>query len=313
MPPAEGAGASALPPPAAPTEPAWGSGPVAGQRADTDDVAADAAEVTVVEPGPEPEPEREPSREAEAEYDAGDDQADDADHLRAGQGDELEDDGLEDDELVEPVPDIAAARATALAPEATWPLASSTTQPDDEYVAAPTVDDGLEPAATDRPAGSRLTLAAAIVVVLAVAGSVLLAVVAQRDGHRNAVDAARKAALAAARTETAATLSYDYRHLDADFATAERGLTPRFRASYARTTTSSVVPLARKTHAISTATVAAAAVVSAGADSATILIYADQTVQNNLLKATSRLDQSVIEVSMVKQGGRWLIDNLQPF
>jgi hypothetical protein len=42
-------------------------------------------------------------------------------------------------------------------------------------------------------------------------------------------------------------------------------------------------------------------------------VYADQTVQNNLLKTTSRLDQSVIEVSMVKRGGRWLIDNLQPF
>jgi len=37
----------------------------------------------------------------------------------------------------------------------------------------------------------------------------------------------------------------------------------------------------------------------------------DQTVQNNLLKATSRLDRSVIEVSMVKVSGHWLVDNLQ--
>ena len=54
-------------------------------------------------------------------------------------------------------------------------------------------------------------------------------------------------------------------------------------------------------------------IISATANSAKILVYADQTVQNNLLKTTSRLDRSVIEVSMLKQGGRWLIDNLQPF
>jgi Mce-associated membrane protein len=152
-----------------------------------------------------------------------------------------------------------------------------------------------------------------VLVVLAIAASVLLAVVAQRQAHHNAVNAARKDATAAARAETAATLTYDYRHLDADFAAAERGLTAKFRASYAQTTASSVVPLATKTHAVSSATIAASGVISASADSAQILVYADQTVQNNLLKATSRLDRSVVEVSMVKVGGRWLIDNLQPF
>jgi Mce-associated membrane protein len=161
-----------------------------------------------------------------------------------------------------------------------------------------------------RPIGLVLV---SVVVVLAIAASVLLAVVAQRVAHHNGANAARKDAIAAARTETAATLTYDYRHLDADFAVAERGLTPKFRASYAQTTAMSVVPLARKTHAISTATIAASGVISAGSHSAQVLVYADQTVQNNLLKATSRLDRSVIEVTMVKTGGRWLISNLEPF
>jgi hypothetical protein len=208
---------------------------------------------------------------------------------------------------------VAATTVTiASTPEAVSTVGPVTeTGPDEDT--EPVAEAPVSEAASPRRQGSRLVPAAVIGVVLAVAGSVLLAVVAQRMAHHNAVDDARKAAIAAARTETAATLSYDYRHLAADFAAAERGLTPKFRTSYARTAASSVVPLARQTHAVSTATVAAAGVVSAGADSAKILVYADQTVQNNLLKTTSRLDQSVIEVSMVKRGGRWLIDNLQPF
>lgn len=214
--------------------------------------------------------------------------------------------------LVEPAgpPSAEGPPGPEGAPTAGLPAAA---EPVSQPAAAVEPADGSAAAAAPAERRSRLVPAAAAAVVLAVAGSVLLAVVAQRVAHHNAVNAARKAAIAAARTETAATLSYDYRHLDADFAAAERGLTPRFRASYARTTASSVVPLARKTHAVSTATVAAAGVISVGADSAKVLVYADQTVQNNLLKTTSRLDQSVIEVSMVKRGGRWLIDNLQPF
>jgi Mce-associated membrane protein len=119
--------------------------------------------------------------------------------------------------------------------------------------------------------------------------------------------------MAAARTETKAALSYDYRTLDADFARAEAGMTTSFAANYAHTTASEVTPLAARTHAVSTATIAATAVVTAGPDRAVVLVYADQTVQNNLLHATSRLDRTVIKVTMVRRGERWLIENLQPF
>lgn len=179
-----------------------------------------------------------------------------------------------------------------------------------------------EPAAVDRrpgPAGVTPT-AAAFVVILALAACALLAVVAVRTSQHNgkaadfvAVDHARGRALQAAKTETAATLTYDYRTLDQDFATAEKGLTPVFARNYAQTATTSVAPLARRTHAISTATVAAAGVISATRTTAEILVYADQTVRNSLLKSTSRLDRSVIEVSMVEQNGKWLINNLSPY
>jgi hypothetical protein len=42
-------------------------------------------------------------------------------------------------------------------------------------------------------------------------------------------------------------------------------------------------------------------------------VYADQVVRNTLLRATSRLDQSKIEVSMVELHGKWLVSNLSPY
>ena len=44
-----------------------------------------------------------------------------------------------------------------------------------------------------------------------------------------------------------------------------------------------------------------------------VLVYVDQTVQNSLLSAVSRLDQTQIELSMIKQHGRWVIDDVQTF
>jgi len=162
-------------------------------------------------------------------------------------------------------------------------------------------------------------------VALAVIAVVLLTVVMQRvssrsaSNHRGATQAeasylagpSARAAAAAASTETRATLTYNYKTLAADFATAEKGLTPAFRASYAHTTATSVTPLATKYHAISTASVAATGVSASTATTATVLLFVDQTVQNTQLPQP-RLDRSRIVVSMVKVDGRWLVDHLKP-
>jgi Mce-associated membrane protein len=158
-----------------------------------------------------------------------------------------------------------------------------------------------------------LAVATAVCVVLAVAAAVLLAVTARSNSHHRAVAAARAAALDAAKRQTAVALTYDYRHLDADFQRAEAGMSRRFRANYAETAAKSVAPLAKKTHAVTSGTVAAGGVVSATPDRVRVLVFANQVIENNLLNATSRLDRSVIEVTMVKEDGRWVIDSLQPF
>jgi Mce-associated membrane protein len=159
-------------------------------------------------------------------------------------------------------------------------------------------------------------------VALAVIGATLVAVVMAKVSSNTdqvTADAAAsylaganaQAAKAAAVREVTATLTYNYKTLQADFARAEQGLTPRFRTSYEHTTATSVAPLARKYDAISSSEVSAAGTSSISPTTATVLVFANQTVQNTQL-AHPRLDRSRIRVSMAKVDGTWLVDNLIP-
>lgn len=149
-------------------------------------------------------------------------------------------------------------------------------------------------------------------VVLALAAAALLAVVARHVSSRNAADAARHDAVAAAVRETRAAMSYSYKTLGHDVAVAEQGLTPSFRADYEKTIATSVRSLAEKYQATTAATVAASGVTTASPSRARVLLFVDAVSNNTQLKAP-RLDRYRINVSMQKIGGRWLISNLSPF
>jgi Mce-associated membrane protein len=165
----------------------------------------------------------------------------------------------------------------------------------------------------DSQAATRVRLATIGAAVLALAGVVVLVLFARSSSHDHAITKARAEALAAARPEVALALTYDYRTLDADFATAEKGMSRVFRAKYAQTAATDVTPLAKQTQAVTTGTVAAAGVISATTSTVRVLVFADQTNTNKLIAPRSRLDSSAIEVTMVKQSGRWVIDDLEPF
>jgi Mce-associated membrane protein len=152
----------------------------------------------------------------------------------------------------------------------------------------------------------------AAVVVLALLAAVtvaLAALVTSRASSNNAVDGAPGDVVGAATSGVATVLSYDYRHLDADFAHAQGLLTPKFRKQYDDTTAKGVRPLAAKYKAISSADVSAAGVVEATDTRAIVLVFVNQTVTNSQLSAP-RLDRSRIRVSLVRSNGRWLIDKL---
>jgi Mce-associated membrane protein len=148
-------------------------------------------------------------------------------------------------------------------------------------------------------------------IALAVVVSVLLALVTNRLSDRQGAADPAGGVTAAATAAVTTVLSYDYRHLSADFAAADRLLTTAFRKQYDATTAKGVQPLATKYRAVSTASVTAAGLVSISGSKAVVLVFVQQTVTNSQL-AAPRLDRTRIDVDLVRHGSTWLIDKLTP-
>jgi Mce-associated membrane protein len=152
------------------------------------------------------------------------------------------------------------------------------------------------------PGWVRTGLVALLVAALAVGGVLL---VQQRD--HDARQRAAEQALAAAQTAVVAVLSYDYRHLDADFAAAEALTAQPFTAEYQRTTAKAVRPVAVKNSAVVKASLSAAGVVRATADRVVVLAFVNQTTSSSRLQRP-QVDQNRVELTMVRHDdGRWLV------
>jgi Mce-associated membrane protein len=161
------------------------------------------------------------------------------------------------------------------------------------------------------PGGSNAVVA---IVALAVAVAVVLAVVVTHLSGRTDQSPSSTATAAVESAATAgakAALSYDYRHLSADFTAAEKLMTPSFKADYVGQTNRNVKGPAVKFKAVSVATIEGAGVASMSSSRATVLVFVDQTVRNSQLSAP-RLDRSRVQVSLVRSNGTWLVDNLSP-
>ncbi|WP_327729859.1 hypothetical protein OG250_30215 [Streptomyces sp. NBC_00487] len=162
-----------------------------------------------------------------------------------------------------------------------------------------------------RPWRRLLTMALCVVLV---GGLVALVVLGwqYREGRR--AEQARGEALAAARKAAPVVLSYDYRHLDRDFARARTHLTGAFRDEYRRTTTTVVGPTARKYHGVVKATVTApadggrpaASVVSAGPDKAVILLFVNQVTTSTQVTG-SRVDLNRVRMTLTRTSEGWKV------
>jgi Mce-associated membrane protein len=158
------------------------------------------------------------------------------------------------------------------------------------------------------PAQGWLLPVASAVVAALVAVTILLALHA---AHGSALADARKQAKKSAVTAVTAALSYDYRTFDSDVAHAGKLLTPKFRASYTDEQDRAVKTTALRYQASSAADVIGAGVVSATTDSASVLLFVDQTARNSRL-AAPRIDKSRVIAHMVKDHGRWLCSSITP-
>ncbi|MEV7381520.1 hypothetical protein [Streptomyces lydicus] len=168
-----------------------------------------------------------------------------------------------------------------------------------------------------KPARRISGAATAVLAALVVAGLVAVAMLGWEYREDQRTQEARAEALAVARRAAPEILSYDYRHLDRDFAKARAHLTGSFAGEYRTTTTKAVAPTAEKYHGVVTATVAkppaggapAASVVSAAPEKVIVLLFMNQ-VTNSTQVSGPRLDLNRVRMTLVDTSGGWKVSAL---
>jgi len=123
-------------------------------------------------------------------------------------------------------------------------------------------------------------------------------------------DTARIASVQAATDSTIKMLSYRPDSVEADLGAARDRMTGSFRDSYTRLIHDVVIPGARQKQISATATVPAAASVSASPNHAVVLVFVNQTiiVGNDAPSSTV----SGVRVALDKVDNRWLISDFTP-
>lgn len=153
-------------------------------------------------------------------------------------------------------------------------------------------------------------------IALGVVGAVLIAglaalsiVLALKLSDRNTQNDLRVSATNAARQYAVDFSTYDYRHLDEDFARVSAHLAPSFRQQYA-STTASLKSIVVQYRGVAIATVQGVGISSVSSKKAVVLVFLDQQVTNSTTK-TPRIDRNRLEVTLQRSNGQWLLSDLQ--
>ena len=109
---------------------------------------------------------------------------------------------------------------------------------------------------------------------------------------------------------TVALLSYRSETVDKDLEAAKSRLTGNFLDAYTSLTRDVVIPGAKQKQISATATVSAAALTSATATHAAVLLFVDQTVIVGKTAPTNTA--SSVRITVDKVDGRWLISQFDP-
>ncbi len=99
---------------------------------------------------------------------------------------------------------------------------------------------------------------------------------------------------------------YDYRHLSQDFGKVEAESTASFKKTF-KSSSSSLSKVLKQYHAVATAKVLTAGIVSLNSTKAVVLLFVNQTVANTTQKTP--VDDSQIKVTMVSPvaAGYWTL------
>ncbi len=154
----------------------------------------------------------------------------------------------------------------------------------------------------------RLTavLAAALLVAL-----VVLALVARGWQQDRDLAAAGRDAEQAARQAVVAMTSYDYRTIEEDFAWVDTAGTVSFRKKF----TEASAPVRASILALKAQAegeVVAAAHTVQTEDRARVLLFVDQTITDPE-RTENGIDQPRVVMTMVREGDRWLVDDVELF
>jgi Mce-associated membrane protein len=192
--------------------------------------------------------------------------------------------------------------------------------PSAEVIEIAEATDGTDSASASRSSGrrwaSRLVgrlaspvVSVCLVVALIIAG-ILLGFSRMSLGDKDAVTSSRTDALAASKAYSVELASYDYHHLDQDFGKVLADSTPAFRQTFTQSSAALKTILTRY-NATATADVIAAGLVSGSTNRAVALVFLNQTVTNTTQKkGQPSTTQSRVEITLVHQHGRWLIDQV---
>ena len=158
--------------------------------------------------------------------------------------------------------------------------------------------------------GRTSTLVVAVVVLFVVSGAVtawlrisdLQERVDTLEAQTLAGETARQDAILLA--EDLAT--YDYRDLGGNFRHVASRATDRF-AGQLRALTEELGPELQQTRAVATATARSAGVVRADTGNAVVIVFVDQTVTNTSTPRP-RVERSRMELTLVREGGVWRLD-----
>lgn len=164
-------------------------------------------------------------------------------------------------------------------------------------------------ASTTREGRRPLMIVSAVAVVLAAAVIVLGVLFVQANSRENL----RSSALSAARNYGVILSSYDYRNLTgsgSDWTKVEQVSTPTFRKNFL-STSGELSKLLTQYNAVATGKVLNAGIESLNGNRAVILLFIDQTVNNTVQQSQGTTQPLRSQLTLVHQGGKWLIDDLQ--
>jgi Mce-associated membrane protein len=170
-----------------------------------------------------------------------------------------------------------------------------------------------EPARAER---SRRTSAPLVIALLclpaAVAAVVFWVQTPAVPAATSLLSASSQSAVAAAKSSVHTILSYDYRSIDADIASAKADTTGEFAHQYSGTA-SQLLSEAKQVKAIVQATIGSSGVVSTAKGDVVVLLFVDQASVRQVTgqkTPTTRIDQSRVQVTMTRVNGKWLVSAL---